>query len=804
MRDHACDQVVRILIRIVQQLCTQGSLFRGGDLAAALQKPRIKRPIRLSRHDNENNILGGRNRLANTNNENIDNPSSTFAESPDEATIVLQQTTGFVDDAVESYDVLSSSSSHISDLDTVSTIKNFLARPSEIYRGRISGSSPVLLPLGALGAGTQTSFAHFHFPYDAMTNTKLKKVSQFRFFKADVRLRILISANPFIAGKLYVTIAPNNWITEEINSIRWKGRRGVTSYPGKEIDLQTATATDMLIPWCSIKECLDLTEYDVADWSSCRVDIWCLTAPLVASNTPVQTVPIQVFAHFENVELKVPTIYDAVLQINEAPGPITQVATSVSGIAQILEPHIPKIATPIRWFSNLVSGVASNFGWSRPIDGKIISVTNIPGRGLNNFSATDQSVVLGMSSDNYVENSVANLNSPDDEMSVEYACRRPCLVQTANWTTGDDYGTTLVSQPVGPYAYGDQHSLPSGLNVVDMGVGDYVIEHFGYFRADSHFRISVVKTKFHVGRLEVVYVPRAGAVLSNTDDTTDMYREVFDITDHTDIHFVVPFNATKMMIKTGSGFETEQGRIIVRVVAPLNAPETVTQSVAIHVWKWYENVAVTGTLGHLWYPWGHVDAQDAVLQINTERTSQEKFVALRNENDAMTGMNVCKVVGGETCVSLRAATRAYRRMDLDVALVAARPSRAAGGYVAMCSNIYVYFRGGMGYKFIRETAGHLFTTLSEDIATHDKRHLPTHYTHSSVTPVHEVVVPFYSEYRRQVCNAVSSLLPYFQPYIEIYDEKDEAPNVISFAGGKDDLDFSFLIGPPILNAVDRF
>jgi len=80
-------------------------------------------------------------------------------------------------------------------------------------------------------------------------------------------------------------------------------------------------------------------------------------------------------------------IIDAQIQINtrnEQPGVVSTVASGVSKIAGALSgvPVVGSIAGSVGWLSDIVSNVASVFGFSRPTSIKEnIRVSNIPGHG---------------------------------------------------------------------------------------------------------------------------------------------------------------------------------------------------------------------------------------------------------------------------------------------------------------------------------------------------------------------------------------------------------------------------------------
>lgn len=743
---------------------------------------------------------------ATTNNNNQSNLTDSEPQIPTQDVEEQQDVTKFVDVAVVSSTALSPYS-EIAHLDADYQVKAFLARPERIYSGSITPSSVSLKKLPILQNGAQTPIASFEFPKDAMSTSKYDKLNYFKFLKCDTKIRIQIAANPFVAGRLLITMSPNDAYLTQRHQVAYKGLRGLSAHPGLELDLQSATAADLLIPWCGEADAADVTNRN--DFNACKVDIWLITPLSVATNAPTANVPIQVYASLENVELRLPTPVKATLQVNrkkEAPGPIQEIAGKVGKATDLFKdiPVVGTVASNVSWVSNLISGAASIFGWSRPIVGPTEPVVNVPGRGYNNFKASDASVVLGFDS----ENSIGELHNiaPEDvdEMSVGYVCARRSLCDVVEWKATDSVDTVLGTLAVGPLLIETSFSA-DGETYVDATCGDYLMSKFRFWRADTHFRLSVVKTAYHVGRLEVFYFP-IEQLPSATDlkalDTTNCYREIFDITDRDEIEFVVPYLHRHLLQQT-TGRESPLGFIVLRVVSPLTSPDTVSDSIHIHLWKWYESVAVTGAGGMVLPTWnGTIDGDSRIkarLQVNAEREKSSPCIVFGQTNSDDSLIEACSTVCGEICVNLRAATRGFRLSFTGPVtnFVTAPSDNYPNTYVSMCANLFAYYRGGVSFKFISDNVGAVFSKL--DLASNTSaptgEFAPTHYTHSWITPVHEISVPFYSVRRR--LNTNLEIAP-FAPKISVYGFGGAPINLQAYVAGKDDLTFSFLVGPAVM------
>nr|QKW94202.1 structural polyprotein [PNG bee virus 2] len=694
-------------------------------------------------------------------------------------------------------------------------IIEFLERPVQIAAFRITTSSPNIQPVYITKLGAQQSLKGFDFPLMALTEPKKEKLNYFRWFRADVLLRLMINANPFIGGKLLVTIAPYDAFVTPAHSISRKGRRGITSYPCTEIDIQTATATEITIPWMCRKECIDLLDYSDEDWRNVTAHIWLQSPLLAADNQPTTSVSVQVFASLRNIELKMPTPYKcsfapkAVLQMNygskktasktEAPGPITKLASTVSTVASHLTkiPLISEIAAPVAWAADIVGGITSIFGWSRPIEGRTMPVTNIPGRAFTSFVAGDAGVVLGANSDNSLAVSNDNTNVDIDEMEIGYICARPGMINSIIWKSSDDFGHFLGSNFVGAHPTDSYYTDDDKRVICDPLLGDYVINGFKLYRADTCFRISLVKTKYHVGRLEVSFLPFESP--ADDLDTSNAYREIFDISDRDEILFTVPYFSQDVMRWTRNGTSGTYGILAFRVITPLSAPDTVSPNIYINVWKWYENVAVAGPIARDF----KVTIEEeptvlkAVLQVNAEREMTSEKIVFGKMNSPETLMDSCKAVSGEMIVNLRAATRGCRIQDeLVDTSVPIKISSDLPGYLGVCASIFRFYRGGINIKAISTNKMPFFSTLvDEDSDTFGAySNAPSHFTDPTITPIHEISIPYYETCRRMPTNFVVE-----GRNTVIFTGIGGKPQLTLMYGGKDDLEFNYLVGPPLMS-----
>lgn len=785
-----------------------GLLFSVGVPGAALHTPSVTPAIPLGREDNRDTFLGGCILPATTQEQNgpftASNVDPTGAIALDDAELSHNengQYTQFTDASFVSAPDVPITATQVDALEATADIVSFLKRPALIYNAAvpIGDFAPLVSFTGSNLAQPQEFLTSFSIPRDIINaGRKIDKLQNFAWLKADFVFRIMVTVNPFIQGRLFLCFAPYDANKTIQHRIIWKSRAAITSYPGVEIDLQNASAAELRVPWSGLGDAFGLTN---GDTPLGELVLFTLSSP---AGIGAVNIPIQIYGWMENISLNAPTTLPVALQgVKEARGPITEISSKIGRAAHILKdiPIVDTVAPTVEWVANIASGVASIFGWSRPVTGQpAMPVANIPGRNYSHVKAEDQSVILGLSNENAIVEDEPNFLSASDEMSVSHVCARPGVIGVHRWNAADGINTIIGSYVVGPHL--DSNRLlnfdSGGRRYIayDAVLAEIVTNKLGAWRADWCFKFTLVKTPFHVGRFEVFYVPNTDSV-TNGVDSTNLYRHIVDLTDTNEITFKIPYMHSATMHRSGAtNVEVPYGVVVIRSLTPLSIPATVSPFVEMISWKWCENVAVAGAFSR---------PIRALLQgvVGPDAPAAETIV-FGTENKQSDLITACKTVCGEMVTSLRALTRAHRVNAAPSSLMGGRffhtlPRSEWGGYIGMCSDIYAFYRGGFSFKFVTKPGFRLYSTLAAltDISYQWDEYGASHFTDTTLNPVHEVQVPFYSPTRRSLTNwqMPDSDKPQHNPPIFFNQSTEDIVEAVMI-GGKDDLTFGYLIGPP--------
>jgi hypothetical protein len=172
---------------------------------------------------------------------------------------------------------------------------------------------------------------------------------------------------------------------------------------------------------------------------------------------------------------------------------------------------------------------------------------------------------------------VAGLSSTDyDEMDFSYIKSKPAWFTTFTYTTSNVVDDVLSTWAVEPYALRSDNSALGGTAESFTPVA-FLASNFQYWRGSIIFRIKVVKTSFHSGRIQIAFFPTDDRVYTGSAEYVN--RMIVDIREHNEIELIVPYISKTPWMK----FKEDIGIVRVSVVDPLVAPTTVSPSISMVV-----------------------------------------------------------------------------------------------------------------------------------------------------------------------------------------------------------------------------
>lgn len=461
------------------------------------------------------------------------------------------------------------------------SIKTFLARPIVVSQGNfsIADTYSFLNSLSMPYSGLQLALA-------GMWKDKLKGIFGIRF---DMKFRIVINANKFQQGRYclgWVPLAGPVRSTSALKELAFNNTHMATlvqrtTVPRVEFDLCKDTVAELTVPFVSSKNFYPLNAIfgNFDTYSLGYLNLY----PYVPMSSPAGSTVAgyTIYMSFENVRFfgasspqgRRLVDHSAREVTNTSNGPISSVSSAISkGFKEFS--HIPMLssyATGISWVADRITTVASVFGWSKPTQGdSLTKFTLLQASNHNTIDGDSDARALSYLSKPGVVNLDGASGVDYDEMDFSYICRIPAWFLTFTWTTGVGANALLAQYDVKPYMYldagGCRHFQPVA----------FVASFFRGWRGSLRYKIKIVKTEFHSGRISIAFHPASTFVgYAATDSYVN--RMIVDIRDSEEVDFVVPY------IHESQYCNGRTGSIVIRVVDPLVAPATVSSAITFVV-----------------------------------------------------------------------------------------------------------------------------------------------------------------------------------------------------------------------------
>lgn len=376
------------------------------------------------------------------------------------------------------------------------------------------------------------------------------RVNNFRLMQCNLHIKIVLNGNAFFYGRAVASYDP----MFDTNDYGKRLRYGVeadlirlTQRPHVYLDPTNSQGGEMSLPFYWWKNAIDMYDTDITSLGSLRLTT---INPLKHANGADDKISVTVFAWATDVKLSIPTNEDNYMinpfikskpteeryepQSDEyGQGPISKPAAALATIAGKLKdaPWLGPYALATQLGASAVSKIASVFGYSRPPQVETMTVRNVNKGTMANSNMDDDlhKLSLDVKQELTIDSRVDG-RSGEDELDVLSMATKESYWTQFLWEVGSTQGTLLWNGAVHPGAV--RRNVGTGLDrELQLGACAYAALPFTYWRGSMQYRFQVVCSKYHRGRLRIVYDPyeTSPAQRYNTSYTT-----VVDISDKTD------------------------------------------------------------------------------------------------------------------------------------------------------------------------------------------------------------------------------------------------------------------------------
>lgn len=615
---------------------------------------------------------------AETTSNNTTQQSQFLAEQKE---IVQQQTVTFIEDGdvviEDNFTPVSPDFLKVGEDSLENSVKNFLERPVVVQEFQWNPSNPSLY-----------EFFDLSFPGTLLSRVMVQqKIAGFRYFRADLVLRLQVNAQPFNAGRSILWWEPfGNSQSVTPSNVRHFG--GITGYRHVDLDLSKSTAVELRVPYMSPLAYTDL----ITGFGEMGMAHLCVYSPLTGGDY----VECTLWAHFENVRLEMPTgvpphvytttslrlkaqsksvLLDKKKETKKAKGDWQTMFDSQKACADSMKgiPVIGEVASGISWFANAASSIAGIFGWSRPTNPDFETpVSNRFLRNFANFNGNTLSKPLSLDARNEIMIPKGFVDSESDEMCFNHVLKQPVYMDRFEWTTGEAAGSLLWSWPVTP---------ASCLTTFSLGVAtryntllSFTSDCFELWRGGINYHFKVVKTPFHSGRLRFLFAPGADSSTNvSTLDFDKCFSQIVDLRDNIEFDFTIPFvsNTLWNMIADKPAFAdgdlsrgAPTGMLYVQVLNTLKAAGQADPQIEVLIETscaddfQFARLYLNGTVPKENFPPG----EQTVISSNVSRKSLKAQIMFFPSTE-VSGVDANLVSTGEVVTSFRQCLKRYTQMS---------------------------------------------------------------------------------------------------------------------------------------------
>lgn len=603
----------------------------------------------------------------------------------------------------------------------VLAMDDFLSRPVQIYSGQLSLATDISIILDVWDLFT-------------LVPSIRAKIRNYAYLRGDLHVRIVVSGTPFHYGRLLASYQPYAHYNETIlnsltnisvdNSFRPLFINYLSQALGSSvINVNENKPVAIKCPFISSKPMHRLYNYattaisagtSLDDFANAG-DLYIYSINQIAcigtSPTPIY---IQVYAWMEEVELGTNTATQIEITTEGSDerkvGPVETLASRVYSISSALADtgFIGPYASASAALSYGIAKVASLFGWSRPVkEVDPVYVKSLPlMNGANTIGFdTPFRVTLDPHQELTVDPRITGIS--DDEMALNNIASRVSYFETFSWLDTDAaLGPPIWTVRVTPCSV---TNVTIGTKVISQPTAmAFAAFPFQFWRGSITYRVEVVCSAFHRGKLAVYYEPNISqiALITPTLELNKQFLEIVDIQETQVFEVTLNWASYRpwLLVNTSAGAYINNtdptnafqsigycnGFLAITPFTKLQSPDS--SDIQLNVYTYSNDVAfnvMSSTNLHTErietvVPAGLVEEAKVTTEGNSSNPSVETTVLDLNLSSAST-LHIAEEYFGEMPLSFRALLKRYVTNNV---VVAAADATAVPKYLQLAARIF--------------------------------------------------------------------------------------------------------------------
>ncbi|UHM27687.1 MAG: capsid protein [Fushun diaea subdola dicistro-like virus 2] len=408
-------------------------------------------------------------------------------------------------------------------------------------------------------------------------------VKSFVYWRGHPRFRLQVNATKFHMGRLMMVFIPLA-DTKNYTNYLWSVDN-LTSFPHVMLDASEGNSGVLDIPFVHMFSYF--TSVEERRWDKLgSIKVFVFNSLRVAQAAS-KIVDCTLWVHWDNCELHQPCeLHDVQMPKTEA-----GVEGLVKGIAQANPFSLPNLTKTV----GNISGMTSNC--DKPTNPLEINrwVPNVVS-SLNFGDGIDMSNRLSLQNGTYTVGDSDLISTTKDDTNLLEIMKIPTRLQTYSWPTQTESEARIFEIPVTPCNVGAvtyNVAVSDGrVDVMEPTLLAYVSRTFKFWRGSLRFKIQVIASSMHSGRLQFAFAPISRFKTFDQSNYVNTY--IMDLKERHEIEFVIPYMSERPwkrcdklipLIQTESERDGnyKTGWLNCHILNRLTAPDSVSQSVDINI-----------------------------------------------------------------------------------------------------------------------------------------------------------------------------------------------------------------------------
>lgn len=473
---------------------------------------------------------------------------------------------------------------------------DFLSRPFEVWKGQLT-----------IGANASNSIIVQHaYPsqlLDDTLNPMRAKALGFLGFRGTLHVKLVANANPFTQGWLMLVASPNGNEAGVLDVYRTRVLTATTQLPHVKMNIACDSEMELIVPYISPLPYYNLLQ---KEGSHCKVKLMIYSASATGAAPAVDNYDVTLYAWYSDIEFETPTIpYQSAGPSGAVAGATSTMLGAASAVAGSLSkipiPGISSIARNLSWATGVLSGVSHSFGYSNPNDiSTPMKTVRLSDYGNVNSDMPQHALPAGTMASNEVKLITKSSPRGDEEMSLAYISSIPAYFDSKTLSASQSANDTLVTYDLVPGTFKtvrDIGILPDQRFLYNFVPWSYLADTlFKYWKGTIVLKMFFAKTIYHSGRICIDYYP--GATIAQVNAITAPYnyaqRTVVDLRECDTVEIEFPFSPGATYLDR----ERTAGVVRIRILNPLRAPETCSQSVSVKFESYLKDAEFAYAIGN--------------------------------------------------------------------------------------------------------------------------------------------------------------------------------------------------------------